>query len=545
MSTLVIDNFKGSYTTYLYGDINSGRSYEGNSSGANPFIKPGQLTWSANPVQIDPNGAVITDLIMAAKERVENGILYEYAIGHTGRLYKIQVNDPTTFNPDYDNPVLLTTLIINTPTFTRGASMDFCGTPEQIFIGHDKGITTVHYDGTAEAFLGVLGSYTQTVPRPLKQFIGKLYAGNGNNLAEIDISGTGTVNTYTKLSPAFPAGTQVRDIDLSTDGNYLETVVSRLALFDITSAAQDTSQTANSESYIVKWNGTDLGATAVTTFPSFALSANILFQNYQYTFGSDQFGSAIFDPAEKIISTTESSQQMPNAVASTGNLLLAMSSLHYNGVMEADLIAWGSNDFEVGHPPGYWDIMFLNSKAPETDIIRVPLMTTISNTGYGSSSNGYANNNIFGTSKIYFSTLETSSAPTTKYRFYKWTINTSPIQSPVVTNASTGGYYQTQIQMFSKKVTISQVRIYGEPWIANNAFQIDLVGTASNPISGGTKVFTAQNTDAVAPMYIGTDYAWWDPTIAPSYAVGIGITNKGTINHTINKIEIDYENAGK
>jgi hypothetical protein len=97
--TLVVDNFSGSMTIRLNGDINSGHSWEQTCSGQNPFLKPGQLTWCRNAVQIDSAGSVITDLIVMAKERVESGILYVYAVGHTGRVYKIQVNDPTTYNP--------------------------------------------------------------------------------------------------------------------------------------------------------------------------------------------------------------------------------------------------------------------------------------------------------------------------------------------------------------------------------------------------------------------------------------------------------------
>ncbi len=537
MSTLLIDNFKGSYTIYQYGDINSGRSYEQTSAGANPFINPGQLTWMQSSTQIDPTGSVITDLIMAGKERVESNVLYVYAIGHTGRLYKIQVNDPTSYNPDYDNPVLLATLAINSPTFTRGGSIDFFGATEKIYIGHDKGITSINFDGTGEAFVGVLGTWTQNVPRPLKQFVGSLFIGNGANLAQID--STATVTTYTKFSPGFPANTQVRDIDLSPDGNYLETVVTRLALNDITATTQDTSVTSNSDSYIFKWNGTDTGYTAFTTFPSFSLSANIMFQNYQYVFGTDQFGSALYNPTEKIITLPEVQTILPNSITSSGNLLLFLAPTYFNNVMEVDLYAWGSNDFEVGHPIGDWDLFFRNATAPETDIIRTPFMLSVSNAGFGASSNGYPNN-IFGTSKIYFSTLETSSSPTTKYRFYKWDINTSTLQSPSVNNAISMGYYQTQTQMFSKKITVSEVRIYSAGWVAGNSFQIDLIGSSGLPIVGGTYVFTAGSQ-----MNIGDDFAWWGPDMAPTYAIGIAITNLGTTNYIINKIEIDYADAGK
>lgn len=533
MQTLTIDNFRGSMTTYQDGPINSGRSNYDRSSGQNPFLKPGNLTWANAPVQIDPNGTVITDLIMAAKERVESNILYVYAIGHTGRLYKIQVNSPSTYNPDYDNPVLLATLTLGTPTFTRGAFIDFFGSTERIYIGGNTGVTRINFDGTSEAVVGVVGSWTQNVPRPLKQFIGKLYIGNGTNIAEID--STATVTTYTKLSPGFPDNTQVRDMDVSRDGTYMDIVVSRLALPSIISTTQDTAVTSNSDSYIFKWNGTDTGYTAFLTFPSFSLTANTMFQNYQYTFGYDQFGTAVYNPVEKIITGRGVLSPLPNAVASSGNLLLYLIPVYFNDKLEIDLYAWGSLDFEVG--PAWWDLFFMNAKSPETDIIQVPLLISVSNENIGSSSNGYSNN-VFGTSKVYFSTLETSSAPTTAYRFYRWSPTLSPnVPSGTVIN---NGYYETQTQLFSKKIKVSQVRIYGEPWVANNTFKIDLIGSAGTAISGGSKTFTAGSN-----LTVGDDFAWYVPDMAPTYALGLGITNQGTANHTINKVEIDFYEGGK
>lgn len=533
LETLVVDNFQGSMTIYQNGDINSGRSFLQTVSGQNPFVKPGNLTWVEAPIQIDVAGAVITDLILASKERVESGILYVYAIGHTGRLYKIQVNDPTTFNPDYDNPVLLTTLVSGTPTFTRGGFIDFFGATEKIYIGHDKGVTSIAFNGTGES--AISGTWTQTVPRPLQQFLGKLYIGNGSNIAEID--STGTVVSSAKLSPAFPVNTQVRDIDVNSSGTYLEVVVSRLALGDVTSATQDTSSVSNSESFIFKWNGVDMGYTSFSTFPSFSLGSNIMFQDYQYTFGTDQFGVSVFNPNEKILQIPETNNPpLPNAITSTGNILLFMLPIYYGGILEADLIAWGSMDFEVGNPLGSWDLMFLNATSPETDIVRVPMLTSVSNTGFGSSSNGYPGN-LFGTSKMYFSTLETSSAPTTKYRFYKWNIQTSP-DSPV--GSVIAGVYQTQTQLFSKKIKVSEIRVYAEPWVANNSFRVDLIGSSGTAIPNGSMTFTAGTN-----LTIGDDFAWYSPACAPTYALGVSITNLGTKNFTINKIECDVSSGGR
>jgi hypothetical protein len=216
-----------------------------------------------------------------------------------------------------------------------------------------------------------------------------------------------------------------------------------------------------------------------------------------------------------------------------------MTPVFFANVLQGYMLMWGSNDFEVGHPLGFWSPFFVVAQAPETDIIRIPAVISVSNTGFGSSSNGYMNS-LFGTSKVYFSTLETSAAPTTKYRFYKWNINTSALQSPSGTEAIFQGVYQTQSQIFSEKITVKQVRIYGEPWVANNSFQIDLIGSSNTPITNGSHVFTSGST-----LVVGDDFAWWDPEMAPTYALGLSITNLGSQNHTINKIEIDYTIGGR
>ncbi len=530
--TLVIDNFKGTMTSIVKGDINSGQSYSLNTFGNDPFIKPGNLTWVQSATQIDPEGLVITDLIMDGLERVEAGVLYIYAVGHTGRVYKIQVNDPNTYNPDYDNPVLLATLTSGSPTFTRGGFVNFYGATERLYIGHDKGVTRLDFDGTNETVVGLVGSWTQTVPRPMRQFLGKLYVGNGPNIAEIDT--TGTVSTYAKLTPAFPSNTQVRDLDASTDGIYLQAVVTRLELPDITTFSQDTTYTASSESFIFKWNGIDKGYTAFDSFPTYSLTSNIMFGPYQYTFGYDQNEMAIFNPTQKIITATQEISPLPNAVSSTGNMVTWMAPLFYIDHLELTYGVFGTFDRDVGL--GYWATFGHVATAPETDIIQVPCQIQVSNFAQGSSSNGYTNN-IFSNSKLYFSTLETSAGPTIAYRFFKWSpVSVLGISAPILE----GGIYDTQLQMFSKKIKLGEVRVYGDPWIADNAFLIELIGPGGNPISSADKTFTAGSN-----LTIGDDFAWYTPACAPTYGVGCRITNVGTTNHTIAKIEIDYDDGGK
>lgn len=529
MPTLTIDNFGARLTRYNDGNINSGFAKYTTTWGVDPFTDPGNLTWYETATQIDANADVITDLIMAGKERVESGIAYVYCVGHTGRVYKIQVNDPTTYNPNYDNPVLLTTITINTPTFTRGGSIDFFGATEKIYIGHDKGVTSITFDGTGEAFVGVLGSWTQTVPRPLKQFIGKLYAGNGSNIAEVD--STGTVTTYSKLSPSFPTSTQVRDLDTSLDGNYLQAVVSRLALPDLTATTQDTTFLSNQESYIFRWNGTDTGYTAFDSFPSFSLNTNLVFGQSQYTFGYDLAGSAVFDPVNKILSPIFAQAPLPNAVGSNGNLIAWTQAEFNSGFSKASQYYYGSLDNEVG--TGWWRPFLFSATGTETDVLRVPFQMLVSNFGIGASTNGYFGG-VFASGKQYFSTLEVSSTPTTKYKLYKW----FPVSTTIGTSVS--GVYETQNQIFSRKITPKEVRVYGEPWVANNSFKIDLIGSDGNVITNSTKTFTVGSN-----LTAGDDFAWYNPAIKPVYVMGVRITNLGSANNVIMKIEIDYENAGK
>lgn len=537
MIAKIIDEFKGNLVRDNIGDMSNGNAKYDSTFGNDPFSNPGNLTWMEQATQIDPSASVITDMIMDGKERVESGISYVYAIGHTGRLYKIQVNDPASHNPDYDNPVLLTTLTINTPTFTRGGSMDFYGATEKIFIGHDKGVTKVNFDGSGEAFVGVLGTWTQTVPRQLKQFVGSIFVGNGNNIAQID--STELVVTYGKLTPSFPSNTQVRDLDISPDGNYLEAVVSRLSLPDLTAVTQDTTYLSNSESYIFKWNGVDAGYTSFDTFPSFSLNANSMFGNYQYTFGYDLVGAAVFNPTRKILSPVLSQAPLPNAIGSNANLIGWSTTEFYQGFSRMVNFVYGSLDDEVG--PGWWRQYAQSATGSETDVLRVPYSMPVSNFVLGSVTNGYTGG-VAGVAKIYFSTLETSAAPTTKYKFYKW--------KPVALGSGTAiqGVYETQNQtsipvfraVLKKRLRIAEVRVYTEGLVANNSFKIDIIGPNGNAMTNGSYTFTVGSNCSVGDYLVA-----YNPNIAPAHSLGIRITNLGTVNWICDKIEYDIDEMGK
>ena len=531
MPTITITNFQGRLSRNEKGDANSGFAKYSKTYGNDPFSDPGNLTWFEQPTRIDSGESVITDLIMAARPRLESGITYVYAIGHTGRLYKIQVNDPTTYNPDYDNPVLLATLSAESPTFKYGASIQFYGSTEKIFIGHDRGVTKINFDGTSETFVGTQSSYTSSVPRPSVQFAGKLYFGNGTNLVEID--STELVISYAKITPAFPSGTQVRDIDVSPDGNYVQIVVSRVAQADMTVITQDTASLSSADSYFLYWNGVDAGATAYNPYNAYSLNANTSFGPYSYTMGYDSGGAALYAGGSKVISLPNSISPNFGAMFSTGNLVGFGAPEQDSSVLKGSLLVYGQYDNEI--PEGLFRL-FRISATTQTDIQQIPVCVVVSNLFYGASSAGYTNNRV-GSAKIYFSTLETDSGPTTKYKLYKFTI------VPTGTGTPIAGVYETQTQLFSEKIAIKEIRTYTKPLVTNNEFKLELIGSDAGVITNSDKTFTVGSTATA-----GDDIVRYAPDMNQTYALGLRITNSsvtGVVNWTALKAEVDYLDGGK
>lgn len=540
MPTKIITNFSGRLTRDSIGDLNSGLAKYETTFAIDPFSNVGNLTWLQLPTQI--GASVITDLIVAAQPRLENGVTYVYAIGSGGRFYKIQVNDPGTHNPAYNNAVLLTTLTINTPTFKYGSSIQFYGATEKIYVGHDVGVTSVNFDGSGEAFVGTpyngdpTVSWTANVPRLSAQFLGVSYWGNGNNLAAID--STATVSTYGQLSPAFPSSSYVKDLDVSPDGNYLQIVVTRTPPADMTVSTQDTSSLSPTSSYLFYWNGTDTGYTSYTTFNSYTLTSNTVFGDHSYIFGYDLSGAGIYTGSSKILTLPNSLSPSPEAVFSTSNMVGYAAPEQVSGVLKGSIYFYGKYDQEL--EPGLFRVARFAASGSQTDVVQIPVCLPVSNLFYGSSSSGYSGNKV-GSSLLYFSTLETS-ASTTAYKFY-----VLPLDPDSASNLA-AGVYETQQETYfslfrsiiSKKFAVKEVRVYGDPWTANNSFEIDLIGSAGTPMSNGSYTFSTANST----LTIGQDFAKYNPAHAPTYSLGLRITNTSSSNNNINKVEVDYQEAG-
>lgn len=532
VKTLVIDKFNGRLTRYRDGDINSGMANFYTSWGTDTFVRSGTLTFSQGTTDITKG--VITDCIMAMKVRVESGTTYCYAIGHLGRIYKIQVNDLSSKNPNYDTPVLLATLT-NAQTFHYGASLDFYQSTiaEKIWIGHDKGITSIKFDGTSET--NFTAGWTPDVPRQQQQFTGSIYFTDGANLAQV--GGAETVITHTALSPGFPSNSQARDIDVTADGRYLVMVVTRNQLGDMLSTSPDTGSIAAMPSQLFYWNGTDSTISSSTTFPSFSMSAYQTFSSYEYLFGYQVGGAMMGTPKKVLIVDEFTNAPLPNAITSSGDFVGWATTVFdlTTGHTNALVTLYGTIDEET--PVGQYRQMIKTSTLTGGDVVRIPTWAAISSFANAGSSSGYTTPplNLYGAGKSYFSTLEYNGSSTV-YGFYML----SNVQS-YLTNANTG-VYETQHQVFSKQIKPTEVRVYYEPagaLAAGVVFKIDLVGIDGSVLTGGTNTFSTANqltATSVAGMY--------NPTVGATPVLGVRVTNIGIYTPYIHRIEIDYTSYG-
>lgn len=532
-----ITKFGGRLTRTRNGLIDSGLAKFDTSWGYNPFVKPGQLTWGKAP-SIFYNNA--DGLVLSSVSRVESNVLQTYVITNAGKIIK--------FSGAGFSSSTIATLSSGSPTYTYGASIQFYGATDTLYIAHDKGVTKIKTDGSGETQIGTWDAthFTPiTTKRSMIQFQGLLYVTNSdasvtyaNNIAEISLGGA--VNSYAKLSPSFPVGTYIRDLDISPDLTYMLISASYLPS-ELIAPVNDGVNSASGSSNLYRWNGTDVGVTNGVALPSFSTTALQSFGNSQYMFMYDTFGASLFENGKKTITLRNNKSPFPDAVCSTGNFLswtcpetpYNLDAATYS--MVGSMYYYGSMDDST--PSGLWR-MFRQTSASGV-IYQVPWNQFSSNRYVSSNTTPTVSEITNGTHLL--SLIDyTGSGGSTLNKYYAFDVSPSDtFTGPML------GVYETQNQLFGKRISLSEMRIYCEPTIANNGFQIDLIGSDGKIVTNGTFNYTyAAGTDitlAQGPL----ERITFNTNLKNLYSVGVRITNTGTTNMTFNKVEIDWEYSGR
>lgn len=532
MNTEVITNFTGRLTRMNTGDLNSGFAKFSSSFGYDPFSKPGNLTWLYQPTDIA--GAVITDAVLSTKMwSFDTTTRYVYAIGSTGRVYRI---DPThsgiSETPLYDTPSLLTTLSASSPTFTYGSSLEFYN--GKCFISSDALLTRINFDGSAETVV-TGGSLTSGIYHPLVQFGGYLVVGNGNNIALVD--STNLFTTVAKLSPALPNGMYVHDLDVTPDGNYLAITASYLYPANISSPlGGDRGNAYAVDSYIFYWNAVDLGITVTDALPSFPANAINVFLGNQYVFSNDTFGMSLIDGKEKILTLPGNNAPSPYGATANGTFVSWVNS-EVTGTINsttgggdatfASLYYYGRLDSE-----NHTGLFRLARIAPTSagKMWQAPVNMMVNSYEFSTSF-------VLGWGKHYISVWEDASPDV--FHFYRFVLPPSADTVPQL------GVYETQTKLYSKRIGLSSIRVYTEPTAASNGFQLDVIGSDGQVVTNGSFTYSYTAGTDVTLLQGSLERINFNPNITPLYAYGIRITNTGTTNMTILKVEVDVDTAGQ
>lgn len=538
--TIVIDNFTGALTRRPNGALNSGMAKYATSFGYDPFSKPGNLTWFEQPSSI----LGIQDLIVDAKPRFEAGSSsnYIYALSNLGKIYKIQPNSIN--NPNLDSVIAVTS--VATQTYNYGGSLEFFGSTEKIYAGGDSKVVSVNFDGTAETTVGTTGNYISNKFRPLAQFIGYLAFGNGTNIGIIDSTGTVVSSVvssqYQQLSPTLPPETNVTDLDVSIDGNYLNITASNVANENIATVSSDRQAAAASKGAVYYWNGIDRGITAFKTIPSYAVTAMQTYLDNNHFFENDAFGASISNGSTKIVSLPNSKSPFANGTTTNGNFLswVAPEVSNDASTLYGSMFYYGALDEE--NPKGLWRVLRYATPLSNGFTYQMPV-NVMTNNKYSTINNAVSSIVTFGYGKHYISTFDVNSANTSV------SPTTTKLLRFLVTSTGSGtpqlGVYETQTQLWSKRVSMKQIRVYTEPTATGNGFQLDLIGSDGAVITNGSFMYSyATGTDETL-LQGALERINFNPSMKDVYALGIRITNTGTTNMVVKKIEIDWEESGK
>ena len=525
MKTLSITEFGGPLTRRNDGDINSGLAKFDTSWGYDPFSKPGNLTWFEQPTSIL---TVVNNTVVAAKERFESGTTqWVYAVDTGGTLYKFRPNGVGT--PNLDTTSVIGSLnTSSTIGLQYGGSMEFFGATEKIYVGGSNHVKSVNFNGSGDAIVGDQANYTQNVFRPLKKFLGKLFFGNDTNTGSIDSTGTVVSSVvsahYEDINPGLPRGIHVSDIDASSDGNYLTIAASGVPNETFN---EERPMAASSKGEVFFYNGIDAGISAFNTYPALPAKAIKTHSQKSLLFAGDTFGGLVFDGTKKLFTLPNNRPPRAGAVLSNGNMVSWMNPEYNGSNLVGSLYYYGQLDDDS--KGGLYRLLRYSSGLTNGHVRSVPLNILVNNdfSGLDSTTSSVV---AYSYGKHYFSTEEIASG-TTRNTVQRFLI------TPSGTGSVVGGVYETQNQLFSKKIKLGEVRFYTEPLVADNSFSIGLLNSASSVVASNT--YTV-GTNVTA----GEDLVRWTPPVAPTYSLGFRITNLGSANWVGTKVEADINEGG-
>ncbi len=327
---------------------------------------------------------------------------------------------------------------------------------------------------------------------------------------------------------------------MSVDNNYALITASNLDNENLFNQPQGSrNNTVPSDGTVYGWNGSDKSVTTATVLPTNFISALQTYMQSNLFFTADGFGAGLSDGVKKILTLPSNKAPAPNATGVNGNFLYWVApEKAFRGdttgpTMVGSMYYFGSLDEE--NPKGLYRMCRI---APTTgftsgaQIVDTPFNALV-NLSYSNINTTSSSVVSAGIGQHYISTYQINNANSSVFGLYKFNI---PALS---TDTTPLAVYETQTELFSKRVGLSQIRVYTEPVVAGNSFVLDLIGSGGTVIDNGSFTYTFGD-----PIDKGVRINF-NPNMDTVYALGVRITNLGNTNMTIKKIEIDLLEEGK
>lgn len=526
--TKIITNFKGAISAFAHGTLNSGLTPWGlGANGYNPLWNnyKGQVL-DVLEAPVDKSNSVVNDTIMhfircQNSSKNSGNQFFAYGFDASASVYEIEVSKYLSgWLPDTDSPVKFTNTLGDTAAYGGGliASAIYSSPYITLYVGADGGVYRASLTAGNQIDIGATwtkltaispGAYITNVPRPVCEFLGKLYFGNGNNIAE---STDGATFTAGKLNPPFPGNYTVRDMAVSPDGSYMLILITDsqggYQPFAVNPATQVPSP-APTNSAIVYWNGSDQGYSSIQFFKGINISSIGVSNQEMILVGTDEEGLGIWDLYGNKIAG------LPNPSDNSAFIPPQSQSIDSIGNKYFFQAISGSSSYQFCFDRSDNSLYPISlqtfATTPTLGGVLIPTQYLINDSSGTFSEIGRLKMYWGFNKKLYSQHLHTF------YANYSADLNAA---------------YQTQFEKLPAKAYVKEVRIFLQPTAANVSFQL-----AINNFSGSipNSTFTYAYSSSVGPV----DVIKWTPSMKAIREIGLQISNLGTVNPLISRIEID------
>lgn len=377
-------------------------------------------------------------------------------------------------------------------------------------------------------------NWISNIPHPISsEYFGGIFMGNGWNLVDYNIAANTT--NFSRLNPTFPQNYTINSLEIDGQGRYMRingTIGTAQDIITVDPTAPAQAPIARS----LYWNGIDDSYDSYDAFTQTNTSALFSFVGSDMTLGNDFWGSSIFNNAsgspDKMLSMKDVRPPLPGAMTSTSNLLL-FASPYYNGASKQ----WLASIFGVGtlddqDQPSIYNLLGIPATAPNTVCTQVGMMKLVQNRTLKS------DGTVFTNSKLYVCTYETGSV-TPFPNLYAFNLTPNG-------NSVNGGIYETQKEKFTLQQQIERVVFYTNPTQAGVSFRLDLIDVDDTIPEGGSFTYAYASGDDDTELQGTLEvFEWAASEVKNMQALGLRITNLGTVQPGINQIYISTHDTDK